>query len=166
MFFKIFIEWKCCSSLENIRINFLLHSSESSLSSLFTQLYFCQFCLLSPQRPLSQYSASLEALNAGVDGAWAAWAGGWHCPWQKDETRWALRSLPTQNILWFYDSVIPYECSQHFQGTGVFKYLLCLLLSHSYALFPPASSHKELKCHCAMTEWQRYRWFPCSCLIN
>ena len=34
---------------------------------------------------------------------WAPWAGG-RCPcsWQGGRTRWSLRSLPTQTILWFF----------------------------------------------------------------
>ena len=33
---------------------------------------------------------------------WAAWSGGWQpCPQLRVGTRWSLRSLPTQAILWF-----------------------------------------------------------------
>ena len=38
---------------------------------------------------------------------WAAWSGGGQpCLWQGVGTRWSLRSLPTQAILWFYNSLI------------------------------------------------------------
>ena len=38
---------------------------------------------------------------------WATWSGG-RCPcsWQGGGTRWSLRSLPTQTILWFYDLLV------------------------------------------------------------
>ena len=43
----------------------------------------------------------------GWMGPWAAWAGEWQpCPQQETGTGWALRSLPTQAILWFYDSMV------------------------------------------------------------
>jgi len=36
---------------------------------------------------------------------WAAWSAGWQpCPWQGVGTAWVLSSLPTQAVLWFYDS--------------------------------------------------------------
>ena len=130
MLFKIFTKWKCYFSLENIRTNLLLHSSESSHTwawgpflHSFVSVGFVCFPLRGPSPSTDdsaamEQAASLEALKVRLDGVWAAWAGGWHCPWQEDGTRWALRFLSTQTVLWFYHSLIPYECSQHFQGTG------------------------------------------------
>lgn len=38
---------------------------------------------------------------------WATWfSGKCPCPWQGVETRWPLRSLPTQTILWFCEHVL------------------------------------------------------------
>ena len=40
----------------------------------------------------------------GWMGLWATWSSGrCPCPWQGLGTRWSLKSLPTQPILWFYD---------------------------------------------------------------
>ena len=46
----------------------------------------------------------------GWMGPWAAWAGmkcggWWPCLWRGVGASWSLRSLPTQAILWFYDSM-------------------------------------------------------------
>jgi len=41
----------------------------------------------------------------GCMGPWAASFSGWQpCPQQEGGTAWTLRSLPTQAILWYYDS--------------------------------------------------------------
>ena len=37
-------------------------------------------------------------------GTWTAWAGAWFSEWQP--CPWSLRSLPTQAILWFHNSLI------------------------------------------------------------
>ena len=43
----------------------------------------------------------------GWMGLWASWSSGrCPCPWQGVGTRWSLRSLLTQTILWVYDSMI------------------------------------------------------------
>ena len=57
---------------------------------------------------------------------WATWAGG-RCPCscRGVGTRWALRSLPTQTILWFYDSMI-FSPSGHF-NLYVFSLSPCIL---------------------------------------
>ena len=42
----------------------------------------------------------------GWRGLWATWSSGrCPCPWQGVGTRWYLRALPTQTILWFYARV-------------------------------------------------------------
>jgi len=70
------------------------------LSSLYT------FFLL-PCSDESCGAPSLEGLKARLDGPRAAWtAGGQPCPRLGVGFGWALRSLPAQPVLQFYDSVI------------------------------------------------------------
>lgn len=58
-------------------------------------------------------------------GLWASWSSArCPCPWQKVETWWSPRSLPTQTMLWFYDSVI---CSWNFKPRWRFLQLLHLV---------------------------------------
>jgi len=62
--------------------------------------------LLLPQNP--QHQNDHDTVNSYRYPLWAPWAGG-RCPcsWQGVGTGWALRSLPTQTILWFCDSWSP-----------------------------------------------------------
>ena len=56
---------------------------------------------------------SLEVLKARLDEVWAAQSEGWQpCPWQGVGTGWALRSLPTQPILWF-DVLLSHQPCYH-----------------------------------------------------
>ena len=48
---------------------------------------------------------SAWVFKARLDGALGSPGGGWQpCPWQGVGTGWALRSLPTPTILWFYET--------------------------------------------------------------
>ena len=60
-----------------------------------------------------QHRLPREAVDApslggtqGQVGPWTDQSGGWQPrPWQKVRTRWSLRSLSSEAILWFYDSM-------------------------------------------------------------
>ena len=66
-------------------------------------------CIKEGQLMLSAWTCCKCPISGGIQGqgwvgAWEAWCGGWEpCLWWGVRTRWSLRSLPTQAILWFYD---------------------------------------------------------------
>jgi len=93
-------------------------------------------------------------------GPWAAWTGGWPpCPWQQVGTGWALRSLPTQAILWFYK-----EATLCVLLLCDVLWVSCVAAAHHYISSHYSCCAKILPCCPLVVSWHGLKtiWTWCS----
>ena len=103
--------------------------------------------------PESCGAPSLEVLKAGLDGPWAAWAGGGNQPMAGVGAGWALRPLPTKAILWLYDF---YDFM-----FGIVGWAACMSLIISFCCDIGGSGCRCSALHLSFIFWSALSFFLC-----